>query len=362
MFKSIGTVFSKTFFAFVLLIPGLLIVGYIIYSTIQFEVQTKSFTRAKISYLEANEADTTGKTTVYHLIDAQGNETAIVYNDINISTSSSEGDISLYDSESGVSVFDERRVRFDAKNPTKIFFENHWFGIAFTILFGIIFIFAGYVNIFQINIIKKPRRLVIAFIASCILVIGLSLLTDYIVSFDKANEERFKYEYLAAIFILGGGVLLSYWLWTQKMWREVDIIGNELIFKEYSIINIDRLSGWDLSFSKKISDANEIELTNPENDLPLIVQVKRDDVDWLAINPFIITCKHIDENGKELAFKSSYLWYNPTPFINGNVKVLLHPKNTSFYKVDTSFLPKVEIKISRTSYRFSKSTNQITIS
>lgn len=346
MFKSIATVFSKFFFAVVLLIPGLLIVGYIIYSTIQFEVQTQGFTRAKISYLEANEADTTGKTTIYHLIDAKGNEIAITYNSVSIESNSSatEDGITFYDSESGVSIFEERRVRFDAKNPAKIYFENHWFGIAITIAFGSIFIFAGYVSIFQINIIQKPRRLIIAFIALSILVIGLGLLTDYIFSFDKANEERFKYEYLAAIFILIGGTLLGYWLWTQKMWKELNTIGRTISIKNYNVVLKNKIGSWHtLDKSNEKNSTFEAEVINTINQLPIKIELHADAYDWALINPYVIQCAYIDEHQKKHIFTSEHIWFNPTPFIKGEIKVLVHPKNAKYHKIDTSFLPDVDI-------------------
>lgn len=343
--SSVYRIFVQTFFLVTMVLPGIAIVGYILYESVTFEINTKGFTKAKISYVEANEADSSGKSVIYNLIDADGKETSINYKEVSSSANTSEGEVSLYDSESGVSVFDERRVRFDPKNPTKLYFENSWFGKAVVIVFGSMFIFIGYVSIFQLNIVKKPKRLIIAFIASSILIIGIGLFTDFIVSLDKDNEERFKYEYLATIFIVIGASLFGYWLWLQKMWREIETIGNSIVIEQFTVNVNKRISAW-YSVDNEVEGAI-VEVTNKATGMPMKVEVHKDATDWACINPYTIHCIYYDENKKLHSFITDRIWFNPTPFIKGEIKVLVHPKNSKFYKIDTSFLPDVEINIGR---------------
>jgi hypothetical protein len=324
----------------VLLIPGIFFVGFILYTTLKFEIKTSGFTKAKINFLEPNEADTTDKTVIYNVIDANGKEQSIIDE--------------KPDKDDGTALFDEVRVRFDVKNPTKLYFENSWLGTALSLIFGSIFIVIGYTGIFKINLLQKPRRVIVPYIAFCILLVGCGLMTDFIVSLEKNQEERLKYEYIAALIILIGTVLLAYWFSIQKMWREIDTIGVELIIKDFSVASIRRLPESGSNFYEKLNlvgnKNNELELTDENTGVHVKVQIKRDIYSSVDLNPFIITCNYIDENNNSHTFKSDYIWFDPTPFMQQKIKVWVHPKNNKYYKIDTSFLPKVDLGISRTSY------------
>lgn len=345
VFDKIFEGFTKVFATVVLLIPGIAIIAYMLYSSIQFELNTKGFIKAKVSYSEIDEADTTGKTLNYHFLDAAGKEYVINSAEIKKNAgSSSEGEIELYNSDDGTPVFDEQRVRFDAKNPTKIYYENSWFGRAVTIVFGGIFIFFGSLIVFEINPFKKPKRIIIGFASFCLFLIGAGLLLDYIVSLDKNNPERFSYEYLASAFIIIGSAVFGYWLWTQKIWRELNTIGTTISIKNYNVVLKNKIGSWHLLEPFKESNAIvEVEVTNKTNDLPIKIQVHTDVYDWALINPYVIQCAYTDENQKKHILTSDYIWFNPAPFIKGDIKVLIHPKNAKYHKIDTSFLPDVDL-------------------
>lgn len=345
VFENFFSVLTKVFATLILIIPGIVIIGFILYASIKFEIDTKGFIKAKLSYSETDEADTTGKTVNYHFLDAAGKEYIISSAEIKKNSgSSSEGEIELYSSEDGTPVFDEQRARFDAKKPTKIYHENSWFGRAVTIVFGGIFIFFGWLIVFEINPFKKPKRIIIGFSSFCLLLIGFALLTDYAVSLDKSNLDRFNYEYLAAIFILIGGTLLGYWLWTQKMWKELNTIGTTISIKNSNVVLKNKIGSWHLLEPFKESNAIvEVEVTNKTNGLPIKIEVHTDVYDWVLINPYVIQCAYTDENQKKHILTSDYIWFNPMPFIKGEIKVLVHPKNAKYHKIDTSFLPDVDL-------------------
>ncbi len=345
VFDKIFEGFTKVFATVVLIIPGIAIIAYILYSSIQFELNTKGFIKAKVSYSEIDEADTTGKTVIYHFLDAAGKEYVINSAEIKKNSgSSSEGEFDLYDSDEGTPVFDEQRVRFDAKKPVKLYYENSWLGRAVTIVFGGIFIFFGSLIVFNINPIKKPKRIIIGFASFCLFLIGAGLLLDYIVSLDKNNPERFSYEYLAAAFILIGGTLFGYWLWTQKMWRELDTIGDTISIKNYNVVLKNKIGSWHtLDKSNEKNTTFEAEVINTSTSLPIKIEVHSDAYDWALINPYVIQCVYEGENGKKHFFETEHIWFNPTPFIKGEIKVLVHPKNAKYYKIDASFLPDVDL-------------------
>ena len=178
-------------------------IGYIVYETILFEMETSGFTRARVVYVEANEADTTGNTVVYVLADAEGKEISIVDEE--------EDDSGIEDGETEP-LFDERRVRFDPSAPSKVYFQNSWTGITLGILFGGLFIFLGYIWMHRIEFFGKPFEIYIIFTAVCLLVTGAALLTDYVFSLEKDNELRFPYEYLSGAMLIVGGVLMYRWI------------------------------------------------------------------------------------------------------------------------------------------------------
>ena len=195
--------FRKLYLTLILILPGAAMIGYIVYETVRFEVETSGFTRARVAYLETNEADTTGNTVVYVLADAEGKETSIV---------DELEDDSRLESEDAEPLFDERRVRFDPSAPTKVYFQNSWTGLSIGILFGGLFVFIGYTVMHRIPFFDKPHELYKVFAAVILLVIGAALLTDYITSLEKDNEFRFPYEYLAVAMLAVGGVLMYHWM------------------------------------------------------------------------------------------------------------------------------------------------------
>lgn len=324
---------KKIGFAAIFLIPGIILIVFLLYKTIQFERITNGFTKARIDFVTINEKDTTGKTVLYNLIDATGKETLVVDEKIN--------------SDEGLPIFDEQRVRFNPNNPTKVYFENTWFGLAVGLVFGIIFIFIGYVGFKLINVFKKPRRIIIPFIAICTLIIGIGLLCDYVVSLEKSNEERFKYEYLALFIIVVASAILFIWMSIQKIWNEVDTLGNVLIIKDFNVIVNKKILASNSSIRPDLN--NEIELNNTITGLPVRLQVSRDS--GITINPFVIECKFIDENKKVHLYTTDKIWFNPTPFIKEELKVFVHPTRTKFYKIDTSFLPDVRFSFTDIEYR-----------
>ena len=195
--------FRKLYLTLILILPGAAMIGYIVYETIRFEIETSGFTRARVAYLETNEADTTGNTVVYVLADAEGKETSIV---------DEEEDDAGIEGEDAEPLFDERRVRFDPSAPTEVYFQNSWTGLAIGILFGGLFVFIGYTVMHRIPFFDKPFELYKVFAAVILLVIGAALLTDYITSLEKDNEFRFPYEYLAVAMLAVGGVLMYHWM------------------------------------------------------------------------------------------------------------------------------------------------------
>ncbi len=207
MSNSILSILRTIYFLIVLVIPGTFAVGYVLYTTIQFQIETSGFTRAHILYLEINEADSTGNTQNYVLMDAEGNETVIV----------DEEEEDTGDSEDAGPIFDERRVRFDPANPVKVYFENSWFGTALALWFAGTFIFVGYLLIRRVPFFDASSQLYFLYPAISILFLGVFLMADYFVSLDKENENRFAYEHVAVAIILGGMILMYKWIQGRKV-------------------------------------------------------------------------------------------------------------------------------------------------
>ena len=60
---------KKIGFAAIFLVPGIILMVFLLYKTIQFERITNGFTKARVDFVTINEKDTTGKTVLYNLID-----------------------------------------------------------------------------------------------------------------------------------------------------------------------------------------------------------------------------------------------------------------------------------------------------